>query len=171
MKLTYKELDLSKEKDIKTMNRILSFDTNKNCFGDYDFYSVADEYINLAIYIKNKLIGYVGFSYLDRDEKLKYTITICIREDCQGQGIGDIVLKQTLNTLFDDYNLIAVNVSAVEDNGKCNKLLIKNNFHRMDYEDEFLRNGTSIKLINYMYTDKDYIENEDTLKIYKKITH
>ena len=171
MKLTYKELDLSKEKDIKTMNRILSFDTNKNCFGDYDFYSVADEYINLAIYIKNKLIGYVGFSYLDREEKLKYTITICIREDCQGQGIGDIVLKQTLNTLFDDYNLIAVNVSSVEDNNKCNRLLIKNNFHRMDYEDEFLRNGTSIKLINYMYTDKDYIENEDTLKIYKKITH
>ena len=46
MKLTYKELDLSKEKDIKTMNRILSFDTNKKCFGDYDFYKVADEYIN-----------------------------------------------------------------------------------------------------------------------------
>ena len=169
MNLIYKQLDLTKEKDKKTMDRIISFDINKNCFGDYDFYMVADEYINLAIYIKNKLIGYVGFSYLNDYEKQKYTITICIRKDLQGKGLGNLVLKQTLNTLFTEYDLNMIYASAVEDNDKCNRMLIKNNFHKTEYEDTFLRNGNDIRLINYIYTDKDYLKDEECLKIYKKI--
>ena len=55
MKITYEKLDLEKEKDKKIMDRLLSFDTTKDCFGDYDFYSVANEYMNLAIYDQRKL--------------------------------------------------------------------------------------------------------------------
>ena len=169
MKLRYKELNLEEEKDKRIMDRILSFDTNKDCFGDYDFYSVADEYINLAIYIKNKLIGYVGFSYLNEYEKQKYTITICIREEYQGQGLGNTILKQTINTLFSDYDLSTIYVSSVEDNYKCNRMLVRNNFHKTEYEDVFLKNGEYTKLINYTYTDKDYEKDEENLKVYKKI--
>ena len=171
MELRYKKLDLENDKDKRIMNRILSFDTTKNCFGDYDFYEVAPEYINYAIYIKNKLIGYLGISYEDSiyySEKNRYTITICIREEYQSMGLGSIILKQTIKTLFSDYDARSINIEVIESNDKCNNLISKNHFTK-EKDDFFLKDGKYVKSIHYAYTKEEYEKDKDILKIYKKI--
>lgn len=169
--LRYKELDFSKPQDKRIMNRIISFDKNKNCFGDYDFYEVADDYINLAIYSKRILIGYLGIYYTDSiyySEKGKYTITICLREEYQSKGLGNIILKQTIRTLFSNYRAKSIDIEIIEDNEKCNRLALKNNFNK-DVEDTFLRDGNYVKSVHYIYTDEEYERDKNKLKVYEKI--
>lgn len=166
MGLRYRELNLKTKKDREVMNRILSFDTDKNCFGDYDFYQVANEYINLAVYMKNKLIGYIGFAYMN--EETKYTITICIKKEYQSLGLGDTILKQTINTLFSDYECEIIDLEAIEDNSKCNKLIEKNHFSK-EKTDRFLRNGEFVRTNHYIYTKEDYNNEKNKFKVYEKI--
>ena len=154
MKLRYNELDLNDENDKKIMDRIISFDTTKECFGDYDFYDVANEYTNLAVYIKNKLIGYVGFSI---SETNNYIITICIREEYRSQGLGDTILKQTIDSLFNVYNANSITAEAIKTNYKCNKMIQKNNFIK-ETEDYFLKNGEYVNTNIYKYTRKRFFE-------------
>lgn len=168
MEVRYKELDLNNEKDKKTMDRIISFDTTKDCFGDYDFYSVSKDYINLAIYIKNKLIGYLGFAYTNNKDSTKYTITICIREEYQSLGIGNIVLKQAINTLFNEYNATSITMEAIESNDKCIKLIEKNHFSKLK-EDTFLKDGEYVKSNVYVYKKRDYKKYLEHLRKYNKI--
>lgn len=168
MKLKYKELNLNNENDKKIMDRIISFDTTKDCFGDYDFYSVSNDYINLAIYIKNKLIGYLGFAYINKEDSTKYTITICIREEYQSLGIGNIVLKQAINTLFNEYNANSITMETIESNDKCIKLIEKNHFKKLK-EDAFLKDGEYVKSNVYVYKKRDYKKYSEYLKKYQKI--
>ena len=170
MKLTYKKLDLNDDKDKKIMDRIISFDKNKDCLGDYDFYEVSDDYINLAVYIKNKLIGYVEIYHEDSvyySKKGKYMITICIREEYQSIGLGDIILKQTINTLFNEFDAKTIDIEVVEDNYKCNKLVIKNHFIK-DKKDTFLKKGEYVSSTHYVYTKDIYEKEQVHLKKYKK---
>ena len=73
------------------MDRIISFDTTKECFGDYDFYDVANEYTNLAVYIKNKLNCRV--TYVDGRKPIKKVLV------CSGSG-GEFV-TDAINGKFD----------------------------------------------------------------------
>lgn len=171
MKITYKKLDLEKEKDKKIMDRLLSFDTTKDCFGDYDFYSVANEYMNLAIYDQRKLIGYLGFAHMDNTyctDKGKYTITICLRKEYQSIGLGDVILKTCINTLFNDYNANSISIEVIESNYRCKKLIVKNNF-KEEKKDKFLKDGKYVSSVIYKYTKKEYKENQKSIKVYKKI--
>ena len=170
MKLTYKELDLTNEKDKKIMDRIISFDKNKDCFGDYNFYEVANDYINLAIYIKNKLIGYLGMYHEDSiyySEKGKYMITICLRKEYQSQGLGDIIIKQAIEALFNEYDAESIDIEVIEDNYKCKKLVTKNHFIK-DRKDTFLKEGEYVSSTHYIYTKDTYEKDKSYLKEYKK---
>lgn len=171
MGIKFKELDLREEKDKKIMDRILSFDTTKDCFGDYDFYSVANEYMNLAIYDQRKLIGYLGFAHMDSvyyADKGRYTITICLRKEYQSKGLGDTILKKCIKTLFNDYDAETISVEVLESNSRCNKLIVKNNFKK-ERRDSFLKNGEYVNSIIYKYTKREYEEDKYDIKVYRKI--
>ena len=161
-KLIYRKLNLHNEEDKKLMNQLLLFDTTKDCFGDYDFYKISNEYESYAIYIKNEPMGYLGFRYINSiyySEKGKYYITICIRKDYQSKGLGNVILNQILTTLFDFYGAKCIYVEVVEDNEKCNRL-VKNNHFKKDGENEFLKNGNYVKAIRYSYTMDEYRNNK-----------
>ena len=166
MKLTYEELDLNNKKDKKIMDKIISFDTNKDCFGDYDFYQVSGDYTNLAIYIRKELIGYVGFSNLEEKE---YTITICIKEEYQSKGLGDIILKQTIKTLYSVYKIDKINIEVIDNNSKCTKLINRNHFDKAN-SDTFLKDGKYVPSTHYVYTKHNYEKDRKNFKVYKKIT-
>lgn len=171
--LYYEELRSNNLKDINTLEEIFKFDDAKTCFGDYDTDGILDEYFSLAIYMKSELIGGVMYTISHPRDLTRIFIVLCLKKEYRGSGIGSIIIKQSINSLFTEFgNIKSLYVTVLKSNKKCINLIEKNNFYKFNgYRDNdyLLVNGKNEVQYHYMYTIKDYKNDCEILKKYKKL--
>lgn len=154
------------------LNKIASFDNENTCFGDYDFVNGCNSYLNLGIYLNKQLIGYLGFCYPKPQNSRQVMITVVLSPEYRNCQIGDIILKQSIQTIFEDYNAKSIYVTILTDNEASQRLFTRNGFKQFrgyQSNDYFKRHGETRRMNQYLYTNREYQKHIKTLKPYGKI--
>ena len=163
-KLNYKELNIDNLEDILIIKRLTEFDTSKYCYGDYSLFAGFDEYFNYAIYLGDELIGYLAYIFSHPKDITRFIPCICLKEEYRHIGIGYIVIKQLMNTLFETFSdLKSIYVTALEKNTQSINLAKSIGFYEFPgyrENDYFLVNGKEEKQNHYLYKRKDYQKNK-----------
>lgn len=172
-RLSYRVLDPTLALDYRTLRIIASYDKNKSFFEDGDRASFGElsEYLNYAIFFERELIGYVGYRYSHPRDLSRYMPAIIIKPKYQKIGIGDVVVKQLINTLFTEYDGIrSIYAVILQDNQDSINLVEKNNFVQFKgYRENDLAyiDGNAHQTVHYLYTIKDFKRDQKKLMRYR----
>jgi len=174
-KISYRLLRRRDDADRRMLKEILSFDNNNFCFGDYTTLDIFMQYMNFGIFIDEELIGYFGFHYHDVEAGDTYVLTMLIKDNYRNCKIGDVVMKQMIYFIFDNYDEINnLYASVLDENYASQKLVTNNLFCEINNDDilfcenAFLPvNGELKKCNQYVLGRKQY--SKERYKRYKNI--
>jgi len=172
-RLSYRVLNPDMALDYRTLRMIASYDENKSFFGDRERSSFGEpsEYLDYAIFFERELIGYVGYRYSHSKDLSRYMPAIIIKPKYQQIGIGDVVVKQLINTLFTEYDgTKSIYAIILQDNGASINLVEKNNFTQFKgyRENDFVYiDGKAQQTVHYLYTVKDFKRDQKRLMKYR----
>ncbi len=167
-------LKVLNDDDSELFYQIQALDEQKLCFGDAILAKNCEPYLNFAVMngMKNELVGYLGLTQVDEEFWSDWLLSIVIAPKYRHQGLGDYLIKQTLNTLFNYPNICRLYVTVEENNRNSIRLFERNEFMAFCGFSgfDFIKiNGRRHRLNHYLYTKEMYQEKKQTLQGYQKL--
>lgn len=169
-KINYRLLKRRNEDDREILREIEKFDNQRFCFGDYNILDVCMQYINFGIFYDKELIGYFGFCYHSDEIDDTFLITILLKEKYRNCKIGDVVLKQMLCYIFENYEYINnIYASVLISNISSRKLMNNNYFDEIESDNNLFLSDSFFSVNGVLKEIKQYVFKREQYNIKKKL--